>query len=254
METDKGNFLNVTLKNKIIQKDTILDFLNENNYNEKKNHENIANKLIGRSFKTSYSNRNYKIFDILFNRNPTNQTFNYEGGTVKLIDYYQNIKKLKIKDENQPIIVVKKKGPQEEDKMLYFIPELCFLAGLEENEVKDKNLMKQIAQYTKLLPNDRVTKTNKFLNLLVDEEKDKDNPEKRSAKEKSEEYGIEIFPVEESFRAYYMKEPTLIGDKNNIIDTSSKVFPVLKRIDMKSWLCFYEKDNYYDEENLYNTL
>ena len=51
-----------------------------------------------------------------------------------------------------------------------------------------------------------------------------------------------------------MKEPTLIGDKNNIIDTSSKIFPVLKRIDMKSWLCFYEKDNYYDAENLYNTL
>ena len=87
METDNGNYLNVTLKNKIIQKDTILDYLNEHKYYDKNNQEDIAKKLIGRSFKVSYSKRNYIIYDILFNRNPTNQTFNYEGGTEKLIDY-----------------------------------------------------------------------------------------------------------------------------------------------------------------------
>ena len=130
MEITKGNYLNVTLKNKIIQNNTILDYLKERKYFDSKNHESIAKDLIGRSFKVSYSKRNYKIFDILFNRNPNNQTFNYEGGSVKLIDYYQNIKKIKIRDEEQPIIAVKVKGPQDEYKMLYFIPELCFLAGL----------------------------------------------------------------------------------------------------------------------------
>ena len=53
METEKGNFLNVTLKNKIIQKNTILDYLNEKNYLNKKNHDLIAKSLIGRSFKVS---------------------------------------------------------------------------------------------------------------------------------------------------------------------------------------------------------
>ena len=61
METDKGNFLNVTLKNKIIQKNTIFDYLKENKYTDKNNHEDIAKKLIGRSFKVSYSKKNYKI-------------------------------------------------------------------------------------------------------------------------------------------------------------------------------------------------
>ena len=42
IETNKGNYLNVTLKNKIIQQDTILDYLNENNYQDTKNQESIA--------------------------------------------------------------------------------------------------------------------------------------------------------------------------------------------------------------------
>ena len=175
METDKGNFLNVTLKNKIIQKNTILDYLNDKNYSDTKNHDDIAKNLIGRSFKVSYSKRNYKIYEILFNRNPTNQTFNYEGGTVKLIDYYQNIKKLIIKDKNQPIIAVKRKGPQDQETMLYFIPELCFLAGLEDNEVTDKNLIKQLSFYTKLEPAERIDKTNQFLELLKIKKKRKKN-------------------------------------------------------------------------------
>lgn len=36
IETDKGNFLNVTLKNKIIQTYSILDYLNDSEYWKKK--------------------------------------------------------------------------------------------------------------------------------------------------------------------------------------------------------------------------
>ena len=215
--------LNVTLKNKIIQQNTILDYLNEQNYVDKKNHETIENNLKGRSFKVSYSKRNYKIFDILFNRNPTNQTFNYEGGTVKLIDYYQNTKRLKIKDKDQPIILVKAKGPQDEERNLYFIPELCFLAGLEEHEVKDKYLMKELAQYTKFEPNERIEKINRFLDLLVEKKKNGNN---LSALEKSKKYGIIVVPFKEPFKAYNMKEPTLSGKNGKIIEPNARVFPV----------------------------
>ena len=250
IETEKGNFLNVTLKNKIIQKNTMLDYLIENKYKDPKNHERIAKNLIGRSFKVSYSKKNYKIYDILFGRNPTNQAFNYEGGTVKLIDYYQNIKKMKIKDEEQPIIVVRKKGPQDSFVNLYFIPELCFLAGLEDSEIKDKNLMKQLSFYTKLKPDDRIKKANIFLDLLNEKGKKDKN---KSPLEKTIEYGIEVSPVKDHFKAYMMKEPILIGEKNkNVIGT--KVFRIAKKANMLSWLCFYEKKNYNAAGILYNTL
>ena len=97
METEKGNYLNVTLKNKIIQNETVLDYLNNYKYqNNEKLQKEIKEDLVGRSFKVSYAKRNYRIDDILFDRNPKKQTFNYEGKTVNLMEYYETAKKLKI--------------------------------------------------------------------------------------------------------------------------------------------------------------
>ena len=43
-----------------------------------------------------------------------------------------------------------------------------------------------------------------------------------------------------------MKGPTLVGERGLIIDVNERVFPISKKIDMKSWICFYQKKNYYD--------
>ena len=67
MDTDKGNNLNVTLKNKIIQKETILEYINQyKNNNKEGTQKQIKKDLKGRSFKVSYAKRNYIIDDILF--------------------------------------------------------------------------------------------------------------------------------------------------------------------------------------------
>ena len=49
----------------------------------------MINKIIGKSFKVSYSKRNYIINDILFDRNPKNQIIHYEGTTKNLIEYFE---------------------------------------------------------------------------------------------------------------------------------------------------------------------
>ena len=69
METEGGNYLNVTLKNKILSTETILEYLQNNEYKRKENQESIRDSLIGRSFKVSYAKKNYVIDDILFDRN-----------------------------------------------------------------------------------------------------------------------------------------------------------------------------------------
>ena len=53
IETQAGKFLNVSLRNKIIQKETILDYLDAFEYKNPKNHESIKNDLIDRIFKPS---------------------------------------------------------------------------------------------------------------------------------------------------------------------------------------------------------
>ena len=181
-----------------------------------------------------------------------------------MLDYYKDAhEETEITDEDQPIILVRKKGPQNEEKNLYFIPELCSLSGLEDSDVKDGYFMRDLAKKTKLEPNDRVFKTNQFLELFKNDErkkiidkKDKEKPpiELPSSKEKSDLYGIEIKPLNKLYTAYYMKETKIIAGNNKKLTPKDKVFPVLQKEDMTYWICLYEKRNYDNADNLYKTL
>ena len=252
VETQTGKFLNVSLKNKIIQKETILDYLNEKGYKNPANREKIKESLLDQVFKPSYDNKNYCIDDICFDRNPMNQSFNLQGeGTITLFDYYKKIKGITIKEKDQPLLVVKKTDKEKNPINLYFIPSLCHFTGINDKLSKDYKFMKKLADYTKLTPRDRVMRTNQFINLLTDSEK---REGELSPKEKSEKYGIEVKPLNDSFKAYQMKATQLIAGNNKILNNKDKVFPLLKKIEMKNWICLYEKNNYDDADYLYQTL
>ena len=201
METDKGNYLNVTLKNKIIQNESVLEYIKQyKNLGKPETQKKIREDLQPRSFKVIYAKRNYKFDDIIFDRNPKTQSFNYEGRTVNLVQYYEEVHKLKVKDENQPLILVRSKDSQGNPNNLYFIPEFCRLSGLEDNATSDGFFMKELAKYTKLEPLERVKATNEFVKLLEDPEKA--NEDSLSSKEKMEFYGIKVSPLNELFDAY----------------------------------------------------
>ena len=254
METEGGNYLNVTLKNKILSTETILKFLENNEYKKKQNQDNIRDLLIGRSSKVSYAKKNYVIDDILFDRNPQKQDFTYENKTTTLEEYYNKKYQIKIKNPSQPLLVVKRKDAEGEDINLYFVPELCYLAGLDDEFIKDREFMKKLADYTKLTPEDRIKKTNEFLKLLVDPQRDPENKNKLSAKEKSDLYGIEIKALDKLHKAYYMKETILMGGNKKIISPKDKKFNVLSKKDMTKWLCLYRKSNYDDAGYLLESL
>ena len=259
METESGNYLNVTLKNKILSTDTVLDFMEDYEYKKKKNQAQIKKKLIGRSFKVSYAKKNYIIDDISFDRDPKSHNFMHDGKTKTLEEYYKEKYKINIKDLTQPLIVVKKKDAQGKDFDLYFVPEMCYLAGLDDEFLKDREFMKNLANYTKLDPKFRITKTNEFLKLLV-ETKNKEIKrdgkviKELSSKEKSELYGIEISALDQLHKAYNMKETELLAGKKETITAKNKRFDVISKKDMSHWICLYRQSNYYDAEKLYNTL
>ena len=253
METDKGNYLNVTLKNKIIQNETIYDFIKQfKNLGKPETQKTIRKELKSRQFKVSYAKRNKTINDIIFDRNPATQTFNYNGTTVNLVQYYEEVHKLKIKDETQSLILVKRNDAQGNPSNDYYIPEFCCLSGLKDEATSDGFFMKELARYTKLEPGERVKATNDFIKLLEDPEKKDENT--LSAKEKMDLYGIKVSPLNELFDAYYMNETKLIGGNNQIVHSNDRKFKILNKKDMLSWLCFYEKSNYSDAEELYKTL
>ena len=195
--------------------------------------------------------KNQKIDDILFDRNPTNQTINYENMTINLIDYYEKVHKLKIKDKDQPIILVKKKDSQKKIYNSYFIPEFCFLSELNDSITKDNTLMKEINNYTHFYPKNRIDKNLEFIKLLETNSKEKYS---QSSREKQELFGIELRPLKELFTCYYMNETKIIAGNNKIICPNDRIFPILEKIDMTKWLCFYERSFYNLAENFYKSL
>ena len=251
METESGNYLNVTLKNKILSTDTVLDYMEYFKYQDKKNQQKIKNDLAGRSFKVKYAKKNYIIDDISFDRDPKNEIFMFNGKSTKLEDYYNEKYKIKIHNTNQPLLIVKRKNSEGKDITLYFVPELCYLAGLDDDFIKDRDFMKQLADYTKLNPKDRINKTNEFLNLLKETKKIEG---KLSSKEKSELYGIEITALDQLHKAYNMKDTILLANNKKEISSKDKVFDVISKKDMTKWICLYRKSNFNDADNLYKNL
>ena len=251
METESGNYLNVTLKNKILSTDTVLDYMEYFKKKKKKNQQKIKNDLVGRSFKVNYAKKNYIIDDISFDRDPKNEIFMFNGKSTKLEDYYNEKYKIKIHNTNQPLLIVKRKNSEGKDITLYFVPELCYLAGLDDEFIKDRDFMKQLADYTKLNPKDRINKTNEFLNLLKETKKMEG---KLSSKEKSELYGIEITALDQLHKAYNMKDTILLANNKKEISSKDKVFDVISKKDMTKWICLYRKSNFNDADNLYKNL
>ena len=251
METESGNYLNVTLKNKILSKDTVLEYMDYYGYKTQNEKNKLKDDLIGKSFKVTYAKKNFVIDDILFDRNPNIQDFMYDGKKVVLKDYYEKKYKIKIKNLNQPLLVVKKVDSTQKEINLYFVPELCNLAGLDDEFIKDRDFMKQLANYTKLTPKDRITKTNEFLKLLVNNEKKK--PDQLSAKEKSELYGIEVTALDQHHKAYNIKDTILEGAGHSKI-ALNKPFKVISKKDMTKWICLYRKSNYNDADYLFKSL
>ena len=250
IETEKGNFINVSLKNKIESSENILEYLKCWNYGDKYNQNKIRKDLIGRWF--YFYKKKYKIDEILFDRNPVNQTLYSNGKTLTLKNYYIEKYKIDIKNNNQPLILNYKKGPQGQILTTYYIPELCTFSGLDEMQQKDNYFMKELSRITKIDPETRVKQTNKFLELLKDENKKGEG--QLSSKEKLEQYGIIVQPPQESFYGYLMEEPKILAGRNKTISTTSRQFPLFSKKEMKSWLCFYEKSNYNEAETLFNCL
>ena len=250
IETEKGNFINVFLKNKIESTENILEYLISRNYKDKYNQEKIKKDLTGRLF--YFSKKKYKIDEILFDRTPINHKINSDGKNISIKDFYIRKFKQEIKYNNQPLILSIKKGPQGSNLNTYYIPELCTFSGLDEMQQKDNFFMKELSSITKIDPETRIKKTNKFLELLMDEHKKGEG--QLSSKEKSEQYGIIVQPPKEPFYGYLMKEPKILAGKNKIITAKDRQFPLYSKEEMEYWLCLYEKANYNEAETLYTCL
>ena len=217
--------------------------------------------LIGRSFKPKYTSKNYVVDDISFDRNVRNVEFIHEGHSITLAEYYLERYHLHIRDVNQPLIIVRR-----QDNTLYFIPELCHLCGIDDDAMFDRNFFGDLSRRTRLIPNDRVDRTNEFLDLIDDDtERDviEDNDLRHrehyhegnmSAARKRDFYGLNIEPVIENFRSSIFDAPIFEGYAPDSQNRRNKKSTLTHTIMLDKWIFVYHKNDYNNADKLYNTL
>ena len=75
------------------------------------------------------------------------------------MDYYKKQYNITIKDPKQPMLISRanKKTHEEADvaKLIALVPELCNMTGLTDQMKADFRVMKDVAQFTRVTPNQR---------------------------------------------------------------------------------------------------
>ena len=246
-------YLNVNLKHRVVSRRTILeminDFRNNNGVISNQKKKELKKILETKSFKGNYSKKNYKIFQLNFDRNPQNTQFNYDGKTVNLIQYYKlahNYTEQII--INQPIIIVKRKIKSEYAQ--YFLPQLCYLCAIPDWRMQDGNFAKELAQLTKFSPKERIEKTNSFLNLLhctlhkkitVEQNGQQIQRNLPSSEELFTKYGLKIDLPNEKLEGIYIKTPEFLAEGTNTIQNLRNLTRIRDSIPMNKYLLIYPK-------------
>ncbi|XP_054710700.1 piwi-like protein 1 [Uloborus diversus] len=160
--------LSVETTHKVVRKETALEIIkNIVSQAGPEYKEIVARDLVGAIVMTRYNNRTYRIEDIDWNLNPT-KTFESKEGPLEYETYYKRQYDIEIRDKKQPLLFCTSKEREVqkgavESKKIYLIPELCCMTGLTDSMRNNFQLMKELANHTKLDPATRVRNLNTFI-------------------------------------------------------------------------------------------
>ncbi|XP_014259810.1 piwi-like protein Siwi isoform X3 [Cimex lectularius] len=158
------------ITHKVMRRETALDLMYESMNRSRQDWKSVfENSIIGSVVLTEYNNRTYRIDDIDFNTRPdsTFQLRNKEERTY--IDYYLQRYEIRIRVKDQPMLVSRAK-PREiragMTEIIYLVPELCRLTGLTDDMRSNFQLMRALAEHTRVVPEARIQKLHKFSSRL----------------------------------------------------------------------------------------
>ena len=255
--TESGLFLLVSNINKSIKEITVysvIERLKKENKNLSENERRRAIQDYFTSHKTvltSYgSYRAYRIKQIDLDASPSKTTFNIKeknnvSRTVTISDYYKAQYSITIKDPDQPLLIVerktkgkkdnkknkeketenKEKGTDksnEEETVIYLVPELCLATGNDLNEKDNTGRNRNVVAKTKMNPSQKIEEIGKIKNLFTSKEgknykgRDGNIYKSKSANEISQEWGINLGD-NLVIKGRILPPPKLKYAKNNII-------------------------------------
>ena len=275
-QTEVGLCLIVGIKNRVKGDLNVYDALMYDDRNYGYDIEERIENLIGKRFVPEGSSKSKQIYDISQDKTPSNKSINYGKETyTNYIKFFKDELKKEIKYPHQPMILVKRKGPENETKFSYYVPEFCTLNGINQYDIEDFNFMNELAEYTKLEPDKKIKQIYKCLDLFKDktERKQKDDKKEEDKKEEKEEnaineikendiyntsdkkrefYGIELETSKlKNLFSYHLKQPTFNNEKNTNLNLNKNNKVGRLNLDTDQWICLYNKSL---EEHTYDLL
>ena len=90
---------------------------------------------------------------------PKNTSFLFDGkliinlgSNVSLINYYKAAYGVDIKNPDQPLFESEVTNHDGKTSVIYLVPELCLLSGIDDSCIADRDFMTELAKQTKFVP------------------------------------------------------------------------------------------------------
>lgn len=270
-QTEVGLCLIVGIKNRVKGDLNVYDALMDQERNYGDDMEERIENLIGKRFVPEGSSKSKVIYDISQDKTPSNTSIFYGRESYSnYIKFFKEILKKEIKYPNQPMILVKCRGPQKEVKFNLYVPEFCTLNGINQYDIEDFNFMRDLSEFTKLEPDKKIEQINKCIDLFKDkterkqkeDKKKEDIIEKEKKKEKNENkineikendinntsdkkrefYGIEFETSKlKGLYSYHLKQPTFNNGKSKNLNLNKNNEVGRLNLDTDKWICLYNK-------------
>ncbi|XP_065176641.1 piwi-like protein 1 [Sycon ciliatum] len=176
---DGGLMLMCDVSHRLLRTDSVLSFMSDMYSASSRNfQENFMKQIVGTVVLTRYNNKTHRVDDIAWDMNPLSTFKDSSGEEICFLDYYRKHYEIKIEDKEQPLLIsrVKRLRPRrhgdapdtslEEEVKICLIPELCSMTGLTDQAREDFRVMKDIAQHTRITPNQRQVAMKKFVDNI----------------------------------------------------------------------------------------
>ena len=155
----------VEITHKVMRMETALDILQSCYQRDKADYQRaFVKEIVGCIVLTKYNNKTYRIDDVDWNVSP-NHSFDRNGKPTTYADYMREKYQISIKDMRQPMLVSRAKardiraGMQE---IVNLIPEHCFCTGITDAMRSNMQLMRALAEHTRVAPDVRIQKLRTF--------------------------------------------------------------------------------------------
>lgn len=158
--------LNCEISHKHMRKENVLDVLKRTYERSNRDFKEVFTKqIIGSVVLTDYNNRTYRVDDVQWGMTPQSSFDKSDGSKISYLNYYRDRYQLKIHDMNQPLLVSRAKQREIRSGMaeiIYLIPELCRMTGLTDTERANMNMMRELANHTRVSPDGRIQRLEQF--------------------------------------------------------------------------------------------